>query len=119
MIVSKAQGAQTQLNDALGQIERVNDAMQTIAAAAQEQAASSNEISDSMGNVSDATHEVAREISLIDQSTRHTVDVIEKLSSESGNLKNVADNLQELIDRFSLDETQQERKHNALSARNY
>ena len=119
MIVSKAQGAQMQLNEALGQIERVNDAMQTIAAAAQEQAASSNEISDSMGNVSDATHEVAREISLIDQSTRHTVDVIEKLSSESGNLKNVADNLQELIDRFSLDETTQEKKHTALSARNY
>lgn len=116
-IVSKAQGAQTQLHSALAQIELVNDAMQTIAAAAQEQAASSSEISDSMEHVSSATSEVAGEISLIERATQQTVGVVDRLSAESENLKGVADHLQDLIDRFVLDEPQRG-EGKALSARN-
>ena len=111
-ILGKAQETQNELDNSLNQIAKVNDAMQTIAAAAQEQAASSHEISNSMGQVNKATQDVAQEISSIGKSTQDTVSVIDKLSLESEKLEDVADHLQKLIDRFTLDETEQERDHN-------
>ncbi len=111
-ILGKARETQDELDDSLNQIAKVNDAMQTIAAAAQEQAASSQEISNSMGQVNNATQDAAREISSIGKSTRDTVSVIDRLSLESEKLEDVADHLQKLIDRFTLDGTEQKRNHN-------
>ena len=111
-IVQKAQETQESLKKTLVEIDRVNDAVQTIAAAAEEQAASSNEISDSAEHVRESVNEVAREISVVSRTANETVSVINEVASESGHLAEIANELEEIMNRFKLDDNRRSLKAN-------
>jgi methyl-accepting chemotaxis protein len=101
-IVTRAHETQQSLKNALGEIDRVNDAVQTIAAAAEEQAASSNEIADSSSHARDSIANVTQEISAIAQSTAKTQEAIQKVAQESTTLSSISSDLENLISRFVI-----------------
>jgi methyl-accepting chemotaxis protein len=103
-IVDKAHDIQTRLDNALKQIGKVNDSMQTIAAAAQEQAASSNEISESAVQAQGNIENVASEISAITKATGETQGAIERVASEAASLSSISSELEGLVAKFTIDE---------------
>ena len=103
-IIHKAQDTQESLRKTLTEIDKMNDAVQTIAAAAEEQAASSNEISDSADHVRDSVSEVAREISVVSRTASETVAVINEVTAESSHLTEIANELETIMSRFKLDD---------------
>ncbi|MDR1377249.1 MAG: methyl-accepting chemotaxis protein [Synergistaceae bacterium] len=103
-IIDRAHETQQSLRNALGEIDRVNDAVQTIAAAAEEQAASSNEIAESSNQARDSIANVAQEISAIAQATAQTREAIQKVSQEATALSSISSDLENLISRFVISE---------------
>jgi methyl-accepting chemotaxis protein len=86
----------------LTEIGRVDDAVRTIAAAAQEQAASSLEISDLAAAASRDMGDVAREIAKIADSAEETDNAMRKVSAEAGDLAALSANLEEVIADFRI-----------------
>ncbi|MDR1732604.1 MAG: methyl-accepting chemotaxis protein [Synergistaceae bacterium] len=103
-IIGKARDTQTSLKNALTQIDKVNDAVQTIAAAAEEQAASSNEISESTNKTRDSIGNVAQEISAITSAAQETQGAIKKVADEAENLTSISEVLESMIGRFTVQE---------------
>jgi methyl-accepting chemotaxis protein len=101
-IIEKAHETQASLKNALTEIDRVNDAVQMIAAAAQQQAASSNEIAESSGHARDSIDNVAREVSAITQAATETQESIQRVSEEAANLSSLSSDLETLVARFSI-----------------
>lgn len=106
-VIVDADKTQQQLRGALEAIGRINDSMQTIAAAAQEQAASSNEISHSINQVTESTQDLAEKITQVSQTTDHSVETMFEVSHQAKQLALVSEELQQIMDRFILDETGQ------------
>jgi methyl-accepting chemotaxis protein len=113
-IIEKARATQDSLKKANMEIDKVNDAVQTIAAAAEEQAASSNEIAESSGQARDSIGNVAREISAVAQATTETQEAIRKVTFEATNLSSISTDLEQLLARFTIAETN---GSNSLNAR--
>lgn len=103
-VIVDADKTQQQLREALDAIGRINDSMQTIAAAAQEQAASSNEISHSINQVTESTQELAEKITQVNQTTDHSVQTMLEVSRQAEQLAQVSEELQHVMDRFILNE---------------
>lgn len=102
-IIHKAQETQESLKRTLTEIDKMNDAVQTIAAAAEEQAASSNEISNSADHVRESVSEVASEISIVSRTANETVAVINEVTSESAHLAEIANDLEVIMSKFKLE----------------
>jgi methyl-accepting chemotaxis protein len=101
-IVDKARATQESLMKANSEIDRVNEAVQTIAAAAEEQAASSNEITEFSGRARDSIGDVAREISTVAKATEETQEAIRKVTLEATNLSAISADLENLLARFTI-----------------
>jgi methyl-accepting chemotaxis protein len=106
-IIARARETQESLKNALIEIDKVDEVVQTIAAAAEEQAASSNEISESSNHAKDSIVNVASEISTITQATAETQEAIQKVAEEATNLSSISANLENLVSRFVLRESEQ------------
>lgn len=106
-----------ELRGALDAIGRINDSMQTIAAAAEEQAASSTEISHSINQVAESTQDLAEKITQVGQTTDRSVGTMFEVSHQAKELAHVSEELQQIMDRFILDESaQQSSQHPMLGA---
>ena len=105
-IVVKAKDAKNDLGDTLKEISKVNDAMQSIAAAAEEQAAISNEISRSANQIRDNVSELRNEIGTLSSTSRETETVIESVAIESKSLSEMASSLSGVVNGFKTDQTQ-------------
>ncbi|MDR2179215.1 MAG: methyl-accepting chemotaxis protein [Synergistaceae bacterium] len=101
-IIARANETQQSLKNALGEIDKVNEAVQTIAAAAEEQAASSNEIAESSSHARNSIANVAQEISSISHATAETQGAIRKVAQEATTLSSISSDLENLISRFVL-----------------
>ncbi|MDR2136690.1 MAG: methyl-accepting chemotaxis protein [Synergistaceae bacterium] len=101
-IVTRARETQDSLKNVLVEIDKVDEVVQTIAAAAEEQAASSNEIAESSSHAKDSIAHVAQEISAITQATAETQEAIQKVAQEATNLSSISANLDSLVSRFLI-----------------
>ena len=102
--IDEAKETQGQLHGSMQSINKVNDNIQSMVAAAEEQAAASSEMSSSIGDISKAVTTMLGEI---DHITRSVVDVLEQaqtISLEANGLKDSADKLTTLLSQFDLDE---------------
>ena len=104
-VIVDADKTQQQLREALDAIGRINDSMQTIAAAAEEQAASSNEIAHSINQVTESTQELSKKITDVNRATENSVEAMSQVSREAEQLAQVSEELQHVMDRFILDES--------------
>jgi methyl-accepting chemotaxis protein len=102
-IVVKAEESRKNLDDTLLEIGKVNDSVQAIAAAAEQQAASSNEISEAANLTRDSIGNLASEISAVGKAAAETLAVVENVSMESGNLSEVASDIETMINNFKVD----------------
>jgi methyl-accepting chemotaxis protein len=103
-IVVKAEESRRNLEDTLVQIGKVNDSVQAIAAAAQQQAASSNEISESASLIQASIGNLTSDISAVGSSTAETAGVVESVARESQNLSDMAADIEALINNFKVDD---------------
>ena len=103
-----------ELRGALDAIGRINDSMQTIAAAAQEQAASSTEISHSINQVTESTQDLAEKITQVGQTTDRSVETMFEVSNQAKQLAHVSEELQQIMDRFILDESTPHSSHRPM-----
>jgi methyl-accepting chemotaxis protein len=99
-IVDKAQKAQNDLKSTLDQIDRVNNSVQTIAAAAEQQAVSSGEIAHSTESVQSSVKNVVNEMEVVDRASVGTVSVVEDVAAESERLVGIARNLEKIMEGF-------------------
>ena len=97
-------------------IENVNDIVSTIAAAVEEQSATTKEIADNMGQASgglqevsenvaqssDVAQEIAKDIGDVNTSSIELAKSSEELNINSRNLKQLAGDLQEIVNQFRL-----------------
>ena len=104
-IIVKAEASQQSLKNTLLEIDKVNDAVQTIAAAAEEQAASSNEIADSASQMQQSVDELTGELSAFTRTTAQTSEIIDNVTMESKNLTDVALYLENTMNIFQTDES--------------
>ena len=102
--IAKAHEAQAKLQEALGQIARVNDAMQNIAATSEEQAAASGEMAQGIDQATKSTIQVVETIESIRHSTEETAHASESVAQESQKLAEGAEHLKRLLARFILDQ---------------
>ena len=101
--IDKAIETKEQLSKALEEIARVNDSMQSIAAAAEEQAAASYEVSSSIGSMTVASGNMLKNVSRIAESVDKTAQVSDSLNEEAHVLAQGVERLEELIEAFTLD----------------
>jgi methyl-accepting chemotaxis protein len=109
-IVAKAESAQKDLDNTVVEIRKVNDAVQSIAAAAEEQAATSSELATSASQVRNNISGLASDISTLGSTAAETATVIESVAQESKNLSEIAAGLANIMDNFTIDETQEQKK---------
>jgi methyl-accepting chemotaxis protein len=102
-IVVKAEESRKHLEDTLVEVGRVNESVQAIAAAAQEQAASSNEISESANLIHSSIGNLTNEISAVGRAAAETLEVVENVAAESKKLSEIAADTETLINNFKVD----------------
>jgi methyl-accepting chemotaxis protein len=105
-IIEKANETQQSLKTANSEIDKVNGAVQAIAASAQEQSASGNEIAESSKRAMNLIDNLAREISAVTQATAETQDAIEKVAVEAANLSSISSGIESIMARFTLSQTE-------------
>ena len=101
--IEQAHAAQAGLQQALGQIATVNDAMQNIAATSEEQAAAAQEMASGIDQVTQATVQVVGTLDTIRHSTEETAKASEQVAQESQALSQGAQALKAELGRFVLD----------------
>ena len=101
--IEQAHAAQAGLQQALGQIATVNDAMQNIAATSEEQAAAAQEMASGIDQVTQATVQVVSTLDTIRHSTEETAKASEQVAQESQALSQGAQALKAELGRFVLD----------------
>lgn len=100
--VKAAEGALQELNRAMTQIAKSTDAMQGIAAVAQEQAASAEEMTAGVEQVSRSTAEVMEAIRHIRNASGETVDASRNLAAEAQALAENAEKIDRLLSGFTV-----------------
>ncbi|MDR3254820.1 MAG: methyl-accepting chemotaxis protein [Synergistaceae bacterium] len=102
-IVTMAQDAQRNLKDTLHEVNRLNDAIQTIASVAEEQVASGNEISAMATNASRDMDNVANEIAEVVNLSEETSEAIRVVNSEAEDLSALSRELEKVIADFRIE----------------
>ncbi|WP_300523080.1 methyl-accepting chemotaxis protein [Aminiphilus sp.] len=103
--VADSEEARKRLAAALTEIARLDDVMQNIAAAAQQQAAASSEMAQSVDQVTKATAETVRLMEGIRTATDETTHAASRVAEESETLSAGATTLRSLLERFTTGET--------------
>ncbi|MCF4114854.1 MULTISPECIES: methyl-accepting chemotaxis protein [Dethiosulfovibrio] len=100
--VESAKGAQEELNRSLEMTREVNEAIQNIAAVAQEQAASSEEMTSSIDQVTNANFDTVRMMEAIRGASEETAKASEGVSLEAQAMAEGASSMMSLVKRFKL-----------------
>jgi methyl-accepting chemotaxis protein len=108
-IMSKADATVRGLNDALSEITNANEAIQSIAAVAQEQAASSGEISRAVEEIKRSTEEITGTLAELNQLSERTTDIGKSVSDSAEQMAQSAVDLKDVLALFKIG------KNNALS----
>lgn len=101
--VETAGSTQEKLQGAMEAMRKLNETIQNIAAVAEEQAASSEEITTAVQNVADANHGVLESTETIGASTKETTRAAESIAQESQVMAATAEKLRTLVDSFTLE----------------
>lgn len=113
--IDKAGSAQAALKKSLSEVDELSGHMQTIAAAAEEQAASSSEMANSVNRVTTATADIGKALQNIQSATAETASASESVATEAQNMTEGVMKLEELVSRFQYDgKHQDEHTHQAL-----
>ncbi|MCF4151701.1 methyl-accepting chemotaxis protein [Dethiosulfovibrio sp. F2B] len=97
-----ADEAKRGLDEVLKQVDLVNEAMQNIAAAAEEQAASAGEMANAVDQAAQSTEDMAVKVSSVKDGADRTADVAENVAKEAELLSNLSGEIQSQLGRFSL-----------------
>lgn len=114
--VEKANGAKDSLNEAMGQIDKANDRIQSIAAVAEEQAASSREIAQGIDNVTKATTEILGHLEGIKASMDETAVVADRAAKISDEQTELAQDLRNSLAMFNVGESTDKSKNKKRKA---
>ena len=101
--VDKAGHAQEDLNRSLGEVDKLSGHMQTIASAAQEQAASSSEMAESVNAVASSINEIGTALGHIQSATAETAYASENVAKEAQDMTGGVEKLEELLAQFKYD----------------
>ena len=112
--VEEATAAREGLGRSLTEVESLNGNMQSIAAAAQEQAASSGEMADAVSRVAKATTDVVRTLGGIRDAAADTSAAGENVATEAQQLTRGVENLQNILNMFVYDDERTNEKNAAL-----
>lgn len=104
--VEKAGHAQEDLNKSLSEVDKLSGHMQTIASAAQEQAASSSEMANSVSTVSKSMDEIGTALGHIQNATAETAAASESVANEAQEVTLGVAKLEELLSQFKYDSVQ-------------
>ena len=91
--MKKADGAKESLSDAMSQIDKANDRIQSIAAVAEEQAASSREIASGIDNSTKTTVDILQSMEHIQTAADETTRVSEDMTKQADGLSGFAQSL--------------------------
>ncbi len=97
----RTKSVQERLKQSVMEIAKVSDAMQSLAAVAQEQAASSGEMSSAVGSVAKGTSALAAMVDKVRLATDETAGASESVAMQAQELSEMARSLQDQMDRFS------------------
>ena len=100
--LDQAGQAQTDLNSALKEMNKANDSIQNIAAVAEEQAASSKEVTLAIDGATKSTMNVAETLATIRRATDETVQAAQSVAEQSRSVNEHAEMLTEVLSRFTL-----------------
>ena len=121
--VEKANGAKESLTEAMNQIDKANDRIQSIAAVAQEQAASSREIATGIDNVTKSSTEILEHLEGIKESMDETAAVAQRAAHISDEQAQLAEDLHDSLAMFKTEneknknKNKPEKKRKALPAK--
>jgi methyl-accepting chemotaxis protein len=101
--VEKANGAKESLAEAMNQIDKANDRIQSIAAVAQEQAASSREIATGIDNVTKASTDILEHLEDIKASMDETAEVAQRAAQISDEQSQLAEDLHTSLAMFKIE----------------
>ena len=102
--MKKADGAKESLSDAMSQIDKANDRIQSIAAVAEEQAASSREIASGIDNSTKTTVDILQSMEHIQTAADETTRVSEDMTKQADSLSGFAQSLKDALSRFKVSE---------------
>jgi methyl-accepting chemotaxis protein len=97
-----ARSAEKQLGEAMREMSSANGAIQSIAAVAEEQAASSKEMADALDRLTHATMEVDERVQSVRSSTDETAQASEGVAKTAQDMTGYADDLRTELSRFKL-----------------
>ncbi|MCF4152016.1 methyl-accepting chemotaxis protein [Dethiosulfovibrio sp. F2B] len=101
---ARTESVQERLKQSVMEIAKVSDAMQSLAAVAQEQAASSGEMSSAVGSVAKGTTALAAMVDRVRQATDETAGASESIATQAQELSEMARSLQDQMEKFSTEE---------------
>ncbi len=101
--IQKAASAQDALTKSMKEVDDLSGHMQTIAAAAEEQAASSSEMAESVNSVTTATLEIGTALEHIQSATADTAVASESVAEEAQGMTEGVIKIEQLLDRFNYD----------------
>ncbi|MDL2263741.1 methyl-accepting chemotaxis protein [Synergistaceae bacterium OttesenSCG-928-I11] len=102
--VETAEKAKGMLGQSLKEVDALSESMQNIAAASEEQAASSDEIAKSVSQASRATVSVVGNLDGIRSATGNTAAASESVAQEAQNVTAGVENLREILEMFLYDD---------------
>ena len=105
--MAKAGATQQKLKGAVEAITKMAEAVQSIAAVSEEQAASSEEMTSAVQSVTEATGQVVESVTSIQAASKETTKAAEAIATEAQDMAASAENLQNLVARFTLDDASQ------------
>jgi methyl-accepting chemotaxis protein len=120
--LTQAEQAQGELSGALQGMNKANDSIQSIAAVAEEQAASCKEVASAIDNATKSTREVVGTITGIRRAVDETNRAAQGVAEQTGAMSGHAENLMKALSRFELSgehdaKGKQKPKYKALKAR--
>ena len=105
--MKKAGATQGKLKEAVNAITKMAEAVQSIAAVSEEQAASSEEMTSAIQSVTESTGQVVESVTSIQAASKETTKAAEAIATEAQDMAASAENLQNLVARFTLDDASQ------------
>jgi len=108
----KAVEAQNNIEKVLEHIRSIDGTIHSMAASAQEQAAASHEIAEAIEQITLANNQLVEKVEGISDSSSSTSEKSVQLAQEAQNLMSNASKLEEMLDRFTLEEKLESGKQN-------
>ncbi|TIC82894.1 methyl-accepting chemotaxis protein [Nocardioides sp. GY 10127] len=99
-IQADTSGAVTAIEQIVGVIGRIADYQTTIAAAVEEQTATTGEISRNIGGAASGSTDIARNMEMVSRSSEHTAAAASMTQEAAGELSKVAQEMRDLVGRF-------------------